>query len=174
MARKSKFMPTTQQRQEAARYVVYELWMLRECANMPTPRTQTEKNVLYEGLARHARALRDFFFTKSNKGQRVTHDTDIVAADYFTDSTAWPHTSAVLPTYLGAHKERMDGTLAHLSFQRLKYAGTRKEWDRQSIRTEIGDIWLKFIKELQDRKELAAAWFQEWARKQNVPVASPF
>jgi hypothetical protein len=25
------------------------------------------------------------------QGKRVTHDTDIVAADYFTDPTAWPY-----------------------------------------------------------------------------------
>jgi hypothetical protein len=69
MARKSKvkFVSAPQQRQEAARFVVYELWMLRECANMPKPRTHAEKNVWYEGLGLHARVLRDFFFTKWSK-----------------------------------------------------------------------------------------------------------
>lgn len=169
-----KFVATAQQRKEAARFVIYELWMLRECANMPDPRTQAERNVWYEGLVLHARVLRDFFLTKWNNGSRVTHDTDIVAADFFTDPTTWGYTSATLPTYLGAHKERMDGALAHLSFRRLDYENKQKSWDPDCILSEIGDMWLEFIKRLQDRNEPAVPWFLEWAHRTKLPVAPPF
>ena len=176
MSRKSKveFVATPQQRQEAARFVIYELWMLRECAAIPDPRSQAEKNVWYEGLVLHARVLRDFFFTKSNDGKRVTHDMDIVAADFFNDPTTWPYTSEVLPPYLSTHKERMDGALAHLSFRRLDYTGNEKSWDPQCILSEIGDVWLEFIKQLQGRNEPAAAWFLALARRLKLPVAPPF
>jgi len=90
-----RFKPTLQQRIEATRFVAYELWMLRECAQMPKPAGRVARNMWYEVLVLHTRVLRDFFFTKHNDdGKRVTHDRDIVAVDYFTLTTSSWHSRA--------------------------------------------------------------------------------
>ncbi len=180
MTKKSKmskrFKPTLQQRIEATRFVAYELWMLRECADMPRPETRVAKNLWYEGLVLHTRVLRDFFFTKHNDdGKRVTHDRDIVAVDYFTLTTSsWPYTSHDLPPYLKQNKDRMDCALAHLSFGRLDYIGQDKDWSPVRLRDEIGAKWFEFLTKLQTLKEPAAAWFLEQAQRLKDPLVAPF
>jgi len=145
------YVPTEQQKSDAARFVVYELWMLRSVACMPKPVPRVERNLWYEGIILHTRVLRDFFFTKHNKKGRATHDTDIVAVDYFTlGASSWPYTSKVLTSYLGAHKDRMDWTLAHLTYGRLAFTGSEKDWSAEKLRSEIGEKWIEFIEKLQD------------------------
>ncbi len=148
MTKKSKmskrFKPTQQQRIEATRFVAYELWMLRECADMPRPETRVAKNLWYEGLVLHTRVLRDFFFTKHNDdGKRVTHDRDIVAVDYFTLTTS-------------------------------SCIGQDKDWSPVRLRDEIGAKWFEFLTKLQTLKEPAAAWFLEQAQRLKVPLVAPF
>jgi hypothetical protein len=173
---KARFTPTPQQRIDVTRFVGYELWMLRECADMPKPRTQSEKNVWYEGLVLHARILRDFFFTKvDDDGKRISKSGDIVAVDYFKLGTAsWPYTSANLSTYLKDNKDRMDWTLAHLTFWRLDFTGSQKEWSAECLRNEIGAKWVEFIEKLQTLNEPSAAAFIREATKRKVPLIPPF
>jgi hypothetical protein len=172
----TEFAPTPQQRIDVTSFVAYELWMLRECAEMPKPRSQAEKNVWYEALVLHTRVLRDFFFTKLNKrGKRATRDTDVVAVDYFKlGSASWPYTSRNLTPYLDANKDRMDWALAHLTCGRLDFTGSRKAWDAEKMRFEIGEKWFEFIEKLQSLTEPAAAAFVREAKRRNVPLTAPF
>lgn len=161
--------------QEAVGLVLYELWMLRECAHGPEPDTQVLKNLQVEGLVLHARVLRDFFFTKVNtQGEPITRADDIVAVDYFTGTSAWPHTSANLSPYLVATKVLMDRALAHLSYDRLGYTGPGKGWWPSKLLLEIGDKWFEFLRRLQQDNEPAASWFIQQAPSHQVPVTPPF
>ncbi|HKI35229.1 MAG TPA: hypothetical protein VKA46_25455 [Gemmataceae bacterium] len=132
------------------------------------------RNLWYEGLVLHARVLRDFFFTKvKENGKRDTRKDDIVAVDYFATPAAWAYTSKTLSPYLAKTKDRMDRTLAHLSFDRLQYKGQAKEWSSNSLLSEIGARWFDFLDQLQQRNEPAAVWFLELARKRQIPVSPP-
>ena len=172
---KETFVPTQQEQKAAVKLVGYELWMLRECAAMPKPKTQVEKNLWYEGLVLHSRVLRDFFFTKYKQdGKRDARDTDIVAVDYFAAASSWHYTSQNLPPYLKQTKDRMDQTLAHLTFGRLKYTGSAKAWSTDDLRAEIGETWIEFIEKLQGLNEPAADWFLAEARRRKIPTVAPF
>src|SRR5262249_28202605 len=126
------------------------------------------RNLWYEGLALHARVLRDFFFTKQNKRSK-----DILALDYFPKRSSWPHTSAKLPLYLAANKKRMDGALAHLSYDRLKYEIDGKDWSAQQLLSEIGAKWFEFLDKLKSDNPDAYLWFQKHRRARLVPFSPP-
>jgi hypothetical protein len=172
----SKFNPTPQQQLEVARFVGYELWMLRSIADTPKPIPLIERNLWYEGLVLHTRVLRDFFFTKHGKnGARSTYDTDIVAVDYFAQGSAsWRYTSNDLPAYLKANKNRMDWTLTHLTYGRLEFNGKGKDWSSARMRLEIGEKWFEFIAKLQAVNEAAAMAFLHHAKRFKLPLEAPF
>jgi hypothetical protein len=171
---KKKYVPTPQDRTDSVRFVIYELWMLRECAEMPKPGPRVIRNIWYESLALHTRVLRDFFFTKVNdKRKRATHDSDIVAVDYFTvGASSWPYTWADLPPYLKGNKDRMDWALAHLSFGRLNYSGDDKEWEAKIMLAEIDEKWFEFLDKLKTLNEPAAALFIGQAQRRKLPISA--
>lgn len=170
-------MATSIELRNAVGLVLYELWMLRECAHMPRPTARVSQNLWYEGLALHARVLRDFFFTKTHqkgkdKGKRATRADDIVAVDYFATESSWPYTSNDLPPYLEQNKERMDRALAHLSFERLKYEKS-KDWSANLLLSEIGAKWFEFMEKLGRENESAAIWFRNHQRAPLVRFSPP-
>ncbi len=170
--------PTRTEMSDAVGFVLYELWMLRECAHMPRPALRVPRNLWYEGLALHARVLRDFFFTKiyqngKDKGKRATQAKDIVAVDYFATESSWPYTSNHLPPYLAENKERMDRALAHLSFDRLKYESSSKDWSAELLLSEIGAKWFEFLEKLEHGNETAAAWFRKHRRARLIRFSPP-
>lgn len=161
--------------QDAVRFVLYELWMLRECAHMAIPRARVPRNLWYEGLVLHSRVLRDFFFTKVDKktGKRATRRDDIVAVDYFATPSVWPYTSQHLSPYLKRNKDRMDVTLAHLSIGRLKYAAGGKDWCASRLLSEIGAKWFEFIAKLEQDDEQVLSWFRKHSRARLVRFSPP-
>lgn len=161
--------------QDAVGFVLYELWMLRECAHMAIPPARVPRNLWYEGLVLHSRVLRDFFFTKVDKktGKRATHDDDIVAIDYFATPGAWPYTSKHLSPYLKRNKERMDGALAHLSIRRLEYEAGGKNWSASLLLSEIGAKWFEFIAKLEQDDAQVASWFRKHQRARLVRFSPP-
>lgn len=159
---------------EAVAFVLYELWMLRECAHMSRPATRVTRNLWYEGLVVHSRVLRDFFFTKVDKtGKPITLDDDIVAVKYFATPSTWPYTSRNLPPYLKENKERMDRSVVHLSFDRLTYQTEGKDWSATSLLSEIGDKWFEFLAKLEHENEPAASWFRNHRRARLVVFSPP-
>ena len=159
-------------------FVLYELWMLRECAHMAKPTNRVLRNLWYEGLVLHSRVLRDFFFTKvtqkgANAVVRRTHQEDIVAVDYFSVASLWPYNSSNLPAYLHANKERMDRTVAHLSFDRLKYSGNDKDWSAAILLSEIGAVWFEFLERLELDSKSTADWFRNHDRARLVRFSPP-
>lgn len=144
--------------------------MLDSCALMSPPTDRVLRNLWYEGLALHARVLRDFFFTKVKKdGNRNTYDTDIVAVDYFPSPATWPYTSFTLAPYLAENKERMDCALAHLATHRIAFDKDDKNWDASTLRSEIFAKWFEFMRTLSVEDSTAAEWFRSHQRARLVP-----
>jgi len=163
-------MPTQAELEGSVSFILYELWMLRSCAEMPRPNDRVVRNLWYEGLALHARVLRDFFFTKVDRnGNRATHPTDVAAIDYFSSATKWPHTSDTLPQYLLQNKERMDRALAHLSTDRIAYEQGDKDWNANALKSEVFMKWFEFMRTLSVDNPTAAAWFRGHRRARLVP-----
>lgn len=169
-----EYMVARAKLQDAVGFVLYELWMLRECAHMTRPPDLVSRNLWYEGLVLHSRVLRDFFFTKVNKsGKRTTRPDDIVAIDYFASQTLWPYTSQHLSPYLKQNKDRMDRALAHLSIDRLQYEVGGKDWSASLLLSEIGDKWFEFIEKLDQNDEQVASWFRKHSRSRRVRFLPP-
>jgi len=168
--------PAQQDLVDSVRFVVYELFMLRQSIDMCKNQGTFLRSLAYEGVVLHARVLRDFFYKKRNKdGDLVEPKTDdILAADYFTNDPDWPYTYAEMSKYLVDTKGRMDRTLAHLSFDRLKYKGKDKGWDEKAIRDDIGDRWFEFLGNLQKAGAPYVPHFLRWAAEYSVPTTSPF
>jgi hypothetical protein len=171
-------MATSTELRHGVQFVLYEVWMLRECAHLPRPADRVLRNLWYEGLALHGRVLRDFLFTKvhtgKHKGERATRPDDIVAVDYFSAPSSWPFTSNDLPQYLEKNKQRMDRALAHLSYDRIKYESEDKDWSARDLLSEIGEKWFDFIARLEQNKEPTAHWFRDHRRARLVPLSPPF
>jgi len=165
--------PSHPNRENAVELVIYEIWMMRSCCEKlkSPPQDDFLKNLLIENMVLHARVLRDFFFTKLNKKMEpIKRDDDILASCY---CPSWSCTSDNYPTYLKANKTHMDKALTHLSYDRLTYKGKKKEWSPSDLLKEIGDIWFEFLGALKRNNEPAAGWFEEEARKNEVPVEPP-
>lgn len=167
-------MASKSELEQSVGFVLYHLWMLRECAKMSPPTKRVLRNLWYEGLVLHSRVLRDFFFTKLDKrGMRCTKPDDIVAVDYFIAPTSWPHTSRALSTYLDQNKLRMDRALAHLSADRLAFEKKSKDWDAPLLLTEIYDKWFEFLARMGAEGNPAASWFRNDRRAGLVPFSPP-
>jgi hypothetical protein len=167
-------MATRTELEESVGFVLYHLWMLRECAKMPMPANRVLRNLWYEGLASHSRVLRDFFFTKLDKhGARCTKPDDVVAVDYFTAPASWPYTSHALPPYLDQIKARMDRALAHLSTARIGYEKQNKDWDANLLLAEIYDKWFGCMAKLDSECSPSATWFRHHRRARLVPFTPP-
>lgn len=165
---------TQQEKLDSVRFIVYELMMLRESAEMPKGRAVFLRSLAYEGLVLHARVLRDFFYKKLDRLGKLIEpkDDDILAVHYFAKEVAWPYTYDDMSQYLKDHKTRMDRALAHLSYDRLTYK--EKGWDDAQIRKDIGGRWFEFMGNLQALNDASLPHFLRWAREYNVPMAAPF
>ncbi len=161
-------------------FVLYEVWMLRQCIRMELPNDRVRRNLWYEGLALHTRVLRDFFFLKLNKkGRPTARDDDdklgdVLASHFFSDPTAWRYTSQDWTRYLVQNENRLDRSLAHLSYQRIEFEEKDKDWSRRDLEREIGGKWFEFLAKLGKAKEPAAAWFRNHRRARLVSFEPPF
>ena len=168
--------PTPKKHTDSARFVVYELFMLRQSIRMPKNHGMFLRSLAFEGVVLHARVLRDFLYKKLNpKGKLIPpRDDDILAVDYFATDADWPYTYADMSKYLNDDKVRMDRALAHLSYDRLTYNGTGKSWDDEKIRDDIGGRWIEFIDKLEKANDPAVPFFHRWCRQYDVPTTAPF
>ena len=143
---------------------------------MPKPEETFPRSLAFEGVVLHARVLRDFFYRKLNKDGILIEPKldDILAIHYFAQNSSWPYTYADMSQYLKDTKIRMDRTLAHLSYDRLKYVGKEKAWDTRSIRKDIGDRWFEFFGKLQNAGDLSVPHFLQWIHEYDVPTVPPF
>ena len=107
---------------------------------------------LVEVCLLHARALRDFL--NRERTDQGVHKTDVLAVDFFDAPNRWNK----LPfPYLMKHKDRVNRALAHLSYDRVGYEVTGRDWDFKVIITEVTDAWQEFLRALPETRR---DWFE--------------
>lgn len=114
------------------------------------------KDATIEVILLHARALRDFL-GRERKALKRFEQTDIVAGDFFDKPSEWtPHQ---LPSITPApERERLNRSLAHLSYDRAGYETTGKDWPFREIFDEVTAAWMAFLDALPDDRK---KWFDE-------------
>ena len=127
----AKFSPTEQQKKDVARFVVYELWMLRSCAEMPRPTDRIERNFSERRTVRCILASSGISFSRSETTasavrMRMTSLPLTISANQLTGRI---HQMAC--PVLKLNKDRMDFVLA-----RLELPATGSVWRRQGV---VGD-----------------------------------
>jgi hypothetical protein len=144
----------------AARLIVYERRQFTWAASIvngprPKPDGVIAFSAALEVFLLHTRTLRDFFLRKRPLPKSA--ETDILAADYFDALGEW-----VSPTcaYLTdpRTKERLDRALAHVTYDRIGYSSTGKNWKTSQIADEIDNAWAAFLAALPSERR---AWFGE-------------
>ncbi|MGD0898699.1 MAG: hypothetical protein ABR915_12755, partial [Thermoguttaceae bacterium] len=113
------------------------------------PRTLTEYSVgtgrddrlrsaMLESFLLHARTLRDFLCHDKKRW-----DDDVLAGDFFKVPETWTKVRPQLGPYLTQNKMRLDKTLAHISYARLRFRAN-DEWDISAVLRELDLIWRAF------------------------------
>jgi hypothetical protein len=82
---------------------------------------------------------------------------DKADSDFFDKPGEWtPHQ---LPSITpAAERERLNRSLAHLSYDRAGYETTRKDWPFREIFDEVTAAWMAFLDALPDERK---KWFDE-------------
>ncbi len=101
------------------------------------------EDALVEVYLLHARVLRDFF-SRSRSELRSFNQTDVLAENFFDAPAQWnqPTFNYLLEQ---RHTERLNRALAHLSYHRIDYEVTGKNWNTKVITAEISDAWKAFF-----------------------------
>jgi len=107
---------------------------------------QLQVNVLLASFLIHARSLRDFLFTPPR------FDDDVSATHFLPD---WAEKVEDWCPYFHKHRERLNKSLAHISYKRIEYE-PNKGWDCGKIHNELTDAWNKFLGRLTPEEQ---DWF---------------
>jgi hypothetical protein len=155
-------MPVHRLAQQIAPHVKYEFDRLLENArelaridaaikssqSLPAPGGDKEAmNRALECFLLHARNLYDFFF------MRPRFPDDVLAEHFF--STGWAVNGSGLCPYLFNERERLNQSIQHLSYNRLKFAAA-KVWQISIIVNELTAVWNSFIVSLSPQCQ---GWF---------------
>ncbi len=129
--------------------IVYEVDMLQKCARvLSSPLNQ--ENMVLESFLVHVRNLRAFLYDAG------TNPDDVVAGDFFPGPGQWEAIRPPMPKVIEDNRERLNKTLAHISYSRLKYKGPAKEWPSQQIASELIAVVRVFLRK---RPQGRSAWF---------------
>jgi len=110
-----------------------------------TVQEQLQVNVLLASLLIHARNLRYFLFDKPK--------WDDVSAQHFLPE--WDEKVEKWCPYFDENRERLNKSLAHISYKRIEYA-PNKGWDCVKIYNEVKAAWNEFWSRLPAAKQ---KWF---------------
>ena len=108
---------------------------------------QLQRNVLLASFLIHARNVRAFLFPPP----RPKPD-DVLAQQFLPE---WDEKVEKRCPYLDANRERLNKSLAHISYKRIEYE-PKKEWKYLEIHKEITDAWDDFFSRLPEEKR---EWF---------------
>lgn len=113
------------------------------------------RSALLESFLLHARTVRDFLCSNSKKWQ-----DDVLAIDFFEHPSEWTKTRPDLGPYstLTVDRERINKSLAHLSYARIEYAKKDNRWEILGIQHELSELWNAFLEALPSEK---SNWFQD-------------
>jgi len=146
-------MPVHCQAQQIAPHVAYEVEsFFKAIQGLETTGAgdATEMNQRIETALMHARVVYEFLFVPARP-----NCPDVSARDFFDHPSQWTAERKALCPYLTERKERLNRSVPHLSYDRLKYEQD-EEWDLRKVATEIADGWESFLNQLPDERR---SWF---------------
>jgi hypothetical protein len=134
--------------------VGYEMWMFSNAVGKYSTSLRHSQrfqhNLLLESVLVHARVICEFMFGKLNS----KYPEDVRAVQFFDDPKQWKPDKSRLCPFLMDNLERMNRSLQHISFDRIRYG--RNPWDIRKIAIEIQAVWDYFLRQLpEERKQ----WF---------------
>jgi hypothetical protein len=118
-----------------------------------TSRDTQEASAMLEPFLLHVRNIRDFLYCNS------LQKDDVLAVHFFVKPNDWIAVRPPLGNYLESLRERINKSLAHLSYARLKYRSD-EGWNIERIKNELDKPWRAFIDVLSPEKR---QWFRSWA-----------
>ncbi|MCE5267231.1 MAG: hypothetical protein LLG00_05040 [Planctomycetaceae bacterium] len=144
-------MSLHQDAKKIAWHVAYEVWMFSASVDALNETRQNgsraTRNAHLEAILLHARVIHEFMFTKVNP----KYPDDVRAANFLDDPAGWPPDQTKLCPFLATNLERLNRSLHHISFDRLKFR--RNLWDYETVASEIRAVWKYFLTSLPaDRK----------------------
>ena len=100
-------------------------------------------SVYLECFLLHARVLDDFFYKDTCN---ELHKDDVLAWQYFESLDEWNRIRPTSGSYLKKNRDRLNKSLAHLTYARIKYERDGKGWDHEQIFDEIENLWNIFLR----------------------------
>lgn len=99
-------------------------------------------NALVESFAVHVRGLVDFLYSENPRPD------DVIAEDYFADTTQWAKLRPPLSDVLSLATRRAGKEIAHLTYARLDVTPDTKPWQFLVITNEIAPVLSLFLKNI--------------------------
>jgi len=116
---------------------------------------QFAKNILLASFLLHTRNLRNFLFYPRSQD-------DVIAKDFLD---GWNEKVENWCPYLDANRDRLNKSLAHISYKRVEYEAN-KQWEYVEIHKELTDAWDAFWDRLRPEQR---EWFtRDRDRQQGV------
>lgn len=160
-------MPIHQQAQQIAPHVAYEVEsFFQSIERLERLRGQDviNDNHRIENALSHARVICDFLFA-APRG----NCPDVSARHFFDNPSQWTAAPDNLCPYIKQHRERLNRSVPHLSYDRLQYEAN-KEWDLHTIASEIKNAWEFFLSALPSQRR---QWFAPSTARQTGPYQPP-
>ncbi len=110
-------------------------------------------SALLEVFLLHVRNIRDFLYEKDRP-----RDDDVLATQFFVGTaTDWPKMRPDMRgCYLDSNRGRLDKSLAHITYPRLKYRED-KTWKVGQIKCDLDAPWNAFLNALPKERR---SWFR--------------
>ncbi len=120
------------QAKQVAWHVGYEIWIFSEGVRSYNPgirgSQRFQHNLILESILVHARVIYEFLFIKPKRPD------DVRTEDVFDDPIRWSPNKSELCPFLAENLVRLNRSLQHLSFGRLKFSPNL--WDVQAMRAK--------------------------------------
>ncbi len=104
-----------------------------------------QRNIHLASFLLHARSLRNFLFYPRSQD-------DVIAEDFLDE---WDESVENWCPYFHEHRDRLNKSLAHISYKRTEYEPNKK-WECGTIHKEITAAWDEFFSRLPAEKQ---EWF---------------
>ncbi len=112
---------------------------------------QFQRNIHLAAFLIHARNLRAFLFPPPPPAPKPKPD-DVLAKHFLPD---WAEKVEDWCPYFHKHRERLNKSLAHISYKRIEYEAN-KLWECGTIHKELIDAWNEFLGKLTTEEQ---DWF---------------
>ncbi len=124
--------------------------LLKVCCCLGTSRYEREASALLEPFLLHVRNIREFLYNDGAKKK-----DDVLALDFFDNPDDWTKKRPPIGAYLKSIRERLNKSLAHITYARLDYR-QYELWDLAKIRHDLEKPWGAFMAALPPEKR---EWF---------------